>query len=146
MPVIKEAHWDRRMNRDLFVDIPPRMALKMITEPFFATYPELLPEQGNTASKKMQMYPNDKRRVKFFKSEDNLLALGMEQFGRNFDLISKHLMPVVTPLQLKTKAKNLLSKRECVDNPIRILKLTNRLPHLESGLCINQPRGKISYL
>ena len=143
MPVLREVQWDRRVNRDVLVDIPPRMALRMVSEPFFATYPELLPEQGSTASKKLQQLVGDKKRVKFFRSEDNLLALGLEQFGKNFDLISKYLMPVVTPLQLKTKAKNLLSKREYMDNPVRVLKLTNELPPLDSGLCISVPRGKI---
>lgn len=141
MPVLRDVQWERRMNRDMLVDIQPRMALRIISEPFFAAYPELLPEQGSTAAKKLQELSKEKKRMKFFRSEDNLLALGIDQFGKNFDLISKHLLPVATPLQLKTRAKNLCSKRESQDNPVRFLKSKKQLPTLISTVCINHPRG-----
>ena len=136
MPIMKEGQLKQRTCRDLSVNIQPQIALRILTEPYFATYPELLPVQG-------RLEPRDAKRLSFFKSEDNLLALGVEQFGKKFDLISTYLMPAATPMQLKTRFKNLLSKREYVNNPVVLFKRTNRLPPLESGLCIKLPRGKV---
>ena len=129
------------MNRDLLVDIPPRIALRILSEPFFATYPELLPTQGSVA-KKLQDLMIDRKRMRFFPSEDNLLALGMEQFGRNYELISKHLLPVATPHQLKTRVKNICSKRVDDDNPVRSVRNKKILPPLKTELCLTFPRGE----
>lgn len=50
-------------------------------------------------------------RVKFSEAEDNLLALGMKQVGKKWDLIQEHLLPVKSPKQLQIRCKNLSSSR-----------------------------------
>lgn len=109
------------------------------TEPYFATYIELLPDQG------MESHLGKKRvpRMKFTKSEDNLLALGLDQFKgpERFDLIHTHLLPTWTPKQIKTRAKNLGSRYINNVNPVAVLRKFKVLPELEAKVKIVVPRG-----
>ena len=146
MPIYREAFEPRRGKR-IVVDIPPKIALKIFSEPFFLTYPELLPHQGILATERLQELSRENARLKFFRCEDNLLAMGLAQFGKNYDMIAKHLLPIATPKQLYTRAKNLVSKREDDSNPVKVLRRTNCLPPLVTSICINVPRCKfIIYL
>eukprot|EP00795_Rhopilema_esculentum_P006233 gene6233-11645_t len=139
MPIYREAFEPRRGKR-IVVDIPPKIALKIFSEPFFLTYPELLPHQGILATERLQELSKENARLKFFRCEDNLLAMGLAQFGKNYDMIAKHLLPIATPKQLYTRAKNLVSKREDDNNPVKVLRRTNCLPPLMTSICINIPR------
>lgn len=65
----------------------------------------LLPRTGDTPKQLNGL------RVKFSEAEDNLLALGMKQLGKKWDLIQEHLLPVKSPKQLQIRCKNLLSAR-----------------------------------
>lgn len=65
----------------------------------------LLPRTGHTPKQLNGL------RVKFSDAEDNLLALGMKQLGKKWDLIQEHLLPVKSPKQLQIRCKNLLSAR-----------------------------------
>ena len=108
------------------------------TDPFFATYIELLPDQGMQAVKEQRRIP----RMVFTKSEDNLLALGMEQFSGpcRFEMIREHLLPTRTPKQLLTRSKNLCS-RYMNSNPVALFKKDKVLPELETKVKIVIPRG-----
>eukprot|EP00794_Sanderia_malayensis_P009710 gene9710-10697_t len=103
---------------DFLIPMPVKCGLTMLTMPYFAAFPELLPKQGLLATEALDKVSNESQRLKFFKSEDNLLALGMSQFGNDFELISQYMLPVKTAKQLRTRAKNLCSKRE-YENPVR---------------------------
>ena len=65
----------------------------------------LLPRTGDTPKQLNGL------RVKFTDAEDNLLALGMKQLDKNWELIQEHLLPVKSPKQLQIRCKNLLSAR-----------------------------------
>ena len=65
----------------------------------------LLPRTGDTPKQLNGL------RVKFSEAEDNLLALGMKQLGKKWELIQEHLLPVKSPKQLQIRCKNLLSAR-----------------------------------
>ena len=121
--------------------MPAGIGLKILSEPYIATYPELIPEQGAMAFDK-QVEMEKELRIKFHKSEDNLIALGMAQFGKDFELIAKHMMPIATVKQIATRAQNLASKREEFWNPVKLYWKTKQLPALKSEVCINNPRGK----
>ena len=83
----------------------------------------------------------DSLRLKFFQSEDNLLAMGLAQFHRNYRLIAEHMLPAKTPKQLKIRSKNLNSKRE-PSNPVKCLKRTGALQLVETRVAVHEPRGK----
>lgn len=65
----------------------------------------LLPRTGDTPKQLNGL------RVKFSDAEDNLLALGMKQHGKKWELIQEHLLPIKSPKQLQIRCKNLLSAR-----------------------------------
>ena len=65
----------------------------------------LLPRTGDTPKQLNGL------RVKFSDAEDNLLAMGMKQLGKKWELIQEHLLPVKSPKQLQIRCKNLLSAR-----------------------------------
>ncbi|XP_077868888.1 GON-4-like protein [Saccoglossus kowalevskii] len=85
-------------------------------------YAELLPICG------LSNHPQKKHL--FAESEDNLLALGLEQFKR-FDnwasLISQHLLPVKSVEQIKIRVKNLSATR-ARDNVVKLYKRHGTLP------------------
>ena len=56
--------------------ISDTMGTLFATDPFFATYIELLPKQGAQVAEAKDRL----RRAKFLQCEDNLLALGLHQF------------------------------------------------------------------
>jgi len=110
------------------------------SEPFFATFIELLPKQG-------VQYDDAKNRVrkmKFLQCEDNLLALGLHQFKGpdRFDSISQHLLPMKEPRQLQVRVKNVCTLR-LKYNPIKVVKKEKYLPEFENTLKIAVPRGII---
>ncbi len=126
---------------DFIVPMPIKTGLRIFTEPYFATFPEILPKQGLLATETLLKLSREAQRLKFFRSEDSLLALGMSQFGNDFGLIAEYMLPVKIAKQLRTRAKNLCSKRE-YDNPVRKFKKDNVLPVLNSKVFITQPRSK----
>ena len=65
----------------------------------------LLPRTGDTPKQLNGL------RIKFSDAEDNLLAMGMKQLGKKWELIQEHLLPVKSPKQLQIRCKNLLSAR-----------------------------------
>ncbi|XP_076102737.1 GON-4-like protein [Mytilus galloprovincialis] len=69
-------------------------------------------------------------RVCFTEAEDNLLALGLEQF-RNLPyhrrLIQKFMLPCKTEDQIKIRIKNLTAKNT-PDNPVKTFKTTKKIP------------------
>ncbi|XP_060074147.1 GON-4-like protein [Ylistrum balloti] len=88
-------------------------------------YPSLLPLGGFDCS-----VPKVKQRITFTEAEDNLLALGYDQFSSfplHRELIQKFLLPCKTPDQIKIRIKN-LSATKIVDNVIKKLKRTKQLP------------------
>lgn len=89
-------------------------------------YPQLLPTMRMITKK----WSKDK--CTFFPSQDYLLGLGFEQF-RHFPsymmckCISQLLLPCKTEKQIRTRIKNLRSKR-AKDNPVKSVQLTKKLP------------------
>ncbi|OWF39043.1 GON-4-like protein isoform X2 [Mizuhopecten yessoensis] len=74
--------------------------------------------------------PKVKQRITFTEAEDNLLALGYDQFSSfplHRELIQKFLLPCKTPDQIKIRIKN-LSASKIGDNVIKQLKRTKQLP------------------
>lgn len=129
-------------TKTTYYQINETIAQLITTEPYFATYIELLPEQGmqqiNGGTAKRSSFS----RMKFIKVEDNLLAIGISQFkGKDkFALIAEHLLPTKTPKQLEVRVKNLCSSREeC--NPVAVVKKENFLPELHTKVKIKVPRG-----
>ena len=112
------------------------------TDPYFATFIELLPEQGMLPEKYLSTNNMRIRRTKFTTAEDNLLALGVQQFKGvgKFDSISEHLLPTKFPRQLKIRTKNLCSSQQKF-NPMKVLRKEGFLPWLESKVAILIPRG-----
>ncbi|XP_033750128.1 GON-4-like protein, partial [Pecten maximus] len=87
--------------------------------------PSLLPIGGFDCS-----VPKVKQRITFTEAEDNLLALGYDQFSSfplHRELIQKFMLPCKTPDQIKIRIKN-LSASKIVDNVIKQLKRTKQLP------------------
>ncbi len=120
--------------------MPLRIGLRIFLDPYFATYRELIPTQGPIPTERLNQLALEPTRLKFFKSEDNLLALGLSQFGFDYDLISQYMLPTKTPKQLKTRTKNLSAKRES-ENAVKKYKRDKILPPLHSKIYIIQPRG-----
>ncbi|XP_031572014.1 GON-4-like protein [Actinia tenebrosa] len=85
---------------------------------------ELLPRHGFTSKDPNITKDAASLRVKFTETEDNLLALGIKQFQRNWKMIQTHLLPVKTPKQLQIRCKNLLSNRAQM-NVVKNLRQTN---------------------
>ncbi|KAK3097280.1 hypothetical protein FSP39_008314 [Pinctada imbricata] len=87
-------------------------------------YPELLPSFSYLRQKAAP------QRVVFTESEDNLIALGLEQFSAfplYKNLIQKFLLPVKTPEQIKIRIKNLACAK-ATDNAVKFYKTKKRLP------------------
>lgn len=88
-------------------------------------YPSLIPTGGFDCS-----IPKVKQRITFTEAEDNLLAIGYDQFSSfplHRELIQKFLLPCKTPEQIKIRIKN-LSASKLGDNIIKQLKRTKQLP------------------
>ncbi|XP_068694172.1 uncharacterized protein [Montipora foliosa] len=85
----------------------------------------LLPRTGDTPKRMNGL------RVKFSEAEDNLLALGMKQLGKKWQLIQEHLLPVKSPKQLQIRCKNLLSAR-APENIIKYYRRNKELWELSS--------------
>lgn len=113
------------------------------TDPYFATYIELLPKQGAQPRE-----PKDRlRRMKFLQCEDNLLALGLNQFKGHarYELINEHLLPIKEPKQLQIRVKNACTL-QIQYNPVAVVKKDKYLPELQNTMEIKIPRGRSSFL
>ncbi|GBM45065.1 hypothetical protein AVEN_39686-1, partial [Araneus ventricosus] len=78
-------------------------------------YPELLPVCGFR-----EIF--EKQKTKFSAPEDNLIALGMEQFAdvkNPVEYIHALLVPTKTVEQIKIRIKNSKVKKNPLDNPIK---------------------------
>ena len=123
---IRKAKSTKSLHEDL---LRPLSQTSMAT---MASYPEifrflellpycnLLPRTGDTPKLLRGL------RVKFYEAEDTLLALGLQQFDKRWDLIQQHLLPVKTPKQLQNRCKNLLSAR-APENIIKYYRRNKRL-------------------
>ena len=107
------------------------------TDPYFATYIELLPKQGAQPTETKDRL----RRMKFLQCEDNLLALGLNQFKGHarYELINEHLLPIKDPKQLQIRVKNACTLH-IQYNPVAVLKKDKYLPELQNTLEIMIPR------
>jgi hypothetical protein len=103
---------------------------------------ELLPRYGFTFKDPNGIKDPSCLRVKFTETEDNLLALGMKQFQRNWKLIQTHLLPVKTPKQLQIRCKNLLSNR-ANDNVVKHLRQTDTVWKLPAKVKVNLSPGEV---
>uniref|UniRef100_A0A7M5WTZ7 Uncharacterized protein n=1 Tax=Clytia hemisphaerica TaxID=252671 RepID=A0A7M5WTZ7_9CNID len=123
------------------VTISDTIAEMFTTIPFFATYIELVPKQG-PQNEEMQRRT---RRKKFLQCEDNLLALGLDQFKgkryERFEAIKEHLLPIFDPKQLQIRVKNCTSTLKLKYNPIAYVKNEKRVPELENEVNITVPRN-----
>lgn len=103
----------------------------------------LLPRTGDTPKQVNGL------RVKFSEAEDNLLALGMKQVGKKWDLIQEHLLPVKSPKQLQIRCKNLSSSR-APENIIKYYRRNKELWELPARVQVSPefvswgPRGRES--
>lgn len=70
-------------------------------------------------------------RAAFLQSEDNLLVLGLDQYGHNWGEIKKHYLPVKTTKQIKIRRKNLCSNR-AQDNVVKQYNASHKIPSLPS--------------
>ena len=124
------------------VAISDTIAEMFTTIPFFATYIELIPKQG-PQNEELQRRA---RRKKFLQCEDNLLALGLDQFKgkryERFEAIKEHLLPIFDPKQLQIRVKNCTSMLKLKYNPIAYVKSEHRVPELENEMNITVPRSK----
>ncbi|KAJ8304229.1 hypothetical protein KUTeg_017812 [Tegillarca granosa] len=89
-------------------------------------HPELLPHG------KLQVTPQTKKnkRVSFTEAEDNLLAIGMDEFKKlplYRQLIQKFLVPCKTDEQIKIRIKN-LGANKTQDNAVKFYKKNKTLP------------------
>ena len=96
----------------------------------------LLPRTGDTPKQLNGL------RVKFSDAEDNLLALGMKQLGKKWDLIQEHLLPVKSPKQLQIRCKNLLSAR-APENIIKYYRRNKELWHLPTKIQVYVGKGQL---
>ena len=61
--------------------------------------------------------------------EDNLLVLGLDQYGHDWGQIKKYYLPVKTLNQIKIRRKNLCSNR-ATNNVVKQYKTTGKIPVL----------------
>lgn len=106
---------------------------------------ELLPRYGFTSKDPNTTKDPASLRIKFTETEDNLLALGMKQFQKNWKLIQTHLLPVKTPKQLHIRCKNLLSNRAQM-NVVKYLRQNNSVWKLSTKVRPISSPGKILLL
>ena len=103
--------------------IPEEVMKIMMSSPIFI-YTGLLPHIPFSTQK-----TSSGRAEKFLQSEDNLLVLGIDQYGHDWLQIKKHYLPVKTLNQIKIRRKNLCSKRS-QDNVVKQYKKTGIIPVL----------------
>ena len=87
---------------------------------------ELLPHHTLLSKAATQAAQPRGPRTMFTDAEDNLLALGMAQFDRDFKLIHEHLLPAKSPKQLQIRCKNKSASR-APENVIRHFRYTKEL-------------------
>ena len=118
--------------------------------PYFATFIELLPHRGLYIPTNSSKHQNTVQRMKFTDAEDNLLALGLQQFtGKDkYHLIAEHMLPTKTPKQLEVRKKNLCSQNSQY-NPVYLLikegvevldmPVETKITIPRGMLCVNEP-------
>lgn len=95
--------------------------LVMESSPIFI-HNELLPIVPFTSEKNSCL-----RADKFFQCEDNLLALGLAQYNRDWSSIKRHYLPVKTLQQIRIRRKNLCAKR-APENVVKYFNQNKVLP------------------
>ncbi|XP_070542012.1 GON-4-like protein [Ptychodera flava] len=111
-------------HRDSKSSLPPmtEWAQEIIATKSVFMYHELLPVCGATKTSATKLV--------FTEAEDNLVALGLDQFKKSDDwakLISQHMLPTKTASQIKVHVKNLSATRT-KDNIIKLYKRHQTLP------------------
>ena len=114
---------DESHNSVSGVSIPVETIKILTLSPIFI-FPELLPHVSFNGQKS-----SSGRTEKFLQCEDNLLVLGLDQYGRDWGQIKKHYLPVKTLNQIKIRRKNLCSNR-ATNNVVKQYKTTGKIPVL----------------
>ena len=103
--------------------IPEELCKIMSSSPIFI-YKSLLPHVQFSVQKS-----SSGRGEKFLQCEDNLLVLGLDQYGNDWNDIKRHYLPVKSLNQIKIRRKNLCSTR-APDNVVKQYKNTGKIPVL----------------
>ena len=90
-----------------------------------------------------QSYLYFRFRIKFSQAEDNLLALGIAQFAKDWKLIQAHLLPVKSSKQLQIRCKNLSSTR-AKENVVKYFRRTGEMWPFSTKIVSNVPYGECS--
>ena len=81
----------------------------------------------------------------FTEAEDNLLALGISQFDKDFKLIHAHLLPAKSPKQLQIRCKNKTAAR-APENVIKHYRQTKELWPMPREISNNLAAGQYETL
>ncbi|GIX68732.1 hypothetical protein CDAR_199522 [Caerostris darwini] len=122
------------LKKTVLPSVPQHVKKTLATSKVFI-YPDLLPVCG--------FYDfHEKQKTKFSVHEDNLIALGMEQFAdvkNPVDYIHTLLVPAKTKEQIKIRIKNSKVKKNSLDNPIKFYHVYKQAPVFQRTVRIFDP-------
>ncbi|GIY58405.1 GON-4-like protein [Caerostris extrusa] len=122
------------LKKTVLPSVPQHVKKTLATSKVFI-YPDLLPVCG--------FYDfHEKQKTKFSVHEDNLIALGMEQFAdikNPVDYIHTLLVPAKTKEQIKIRIKNSKVKKNPLDNPIKFYHVYKQAPLFQRTVRIFDP-------
>ena len=108
-------------------------------------YTELLPHYGLLSKSVIEATRPGCQRMMFTEAEDNLLALGISQFDKDFKLIHAHLLPAKSPKQLQIRCKNKTAAR-APENVIKHYRQTKELWPMPREISNNLAAGQYETL
>ncbi|GFY45020.1 GON-4-like protein [Trichonephila inaurata madagascariensis] len=123
-----------QMKKTVLPPVPQHVKKTLATSKVFI-YPELLPVCGFR-----EVF--EKQKTKFSTPEDNLIALGMEQFAdvkNPIEFIHALLVPAKTIEQIKIRIKNSKVKKNPMDNPIKFYHVYKQAPQFQRVIRIFDP-------
>ncbi|XP_055954237.1 GON-4-like protein [Argiope bruennichi] len=122
------------VKKSVLPPVPQHVKNTLATSKVFI-YPELLPVCGFR-----DVF--EKQKTKFSAPEDNLIALGMEQFAdvkNPVECIQALLVPTKTVEQIKIRIKNSKVKKNSLDNPIKFYHVYKQAPQFQRVIRIFDP-------
>ncbi|GFU30788.1 GON-4-like protein [Nephila pilipes] len=123
-----------QVKKTVLPSVPQHVKKTLATSKVFI-YPELLPVCGFR-----EIF--EKQKTKFSTPEDNLIALGMEQFAdvkNPVEYIHALLVPAKTIEQIKIRIKNSKVKKNPMDNPIKFYHIYKQAPQFQRVIRIFDP-------
>ncbi|CAL1274216.1 unnamed protein product [Larinioides sclopetarius] len=123
-----------QMKKSVLPTVSQHVKKTLATSKVFI-YPELLPVCGFR-----DIF--EKQKTKFSAPEDNLIALGMEQFAdvkNPVEYIHALLVPTKTVEQIKIRIKNSKVKKNPLDNPIKFYHVYKQAPQFQRVIRVFDP-------